>query len=148
VRNWLVVLGLLVLATIALGVVVIVVTSSDDTLVLDLGVGECFELTLDADLAEIRTVTDVDCGEPHLAEVVVVGELAPDGTAARPSDQELFAEVDERCAAALTSEPVLLERFGILPVVADERAWDAFDGRFVCVAIPYGGVPTTGSAFG
>ena len=82
---------------------------------------------------------------------MAVGELDPaDGAeeVPRPADDVLFEQVDARCAAALADRSELLERFGILPVVADEASWDEYDGRYVCVAIPYGGGTTTGSALG
>ena len=41
--------------------------------------------------------------------------------------------------------PALVERFGILPVVSNEASWESFRGRYVCVAIPYGGGTTDGS---
>ena len=33
----------------------------------------------------------------------------------------------------------------MLPVVADEQSWNSYRGRYVCVAIPYGGGTTEGS---
>lgn len=149
-KSWMVGIALAVIAAIALGVLLIVVaSSSDDTLVLDLEPGECFALTTDAGADTIGTVEVASCDEPHDAEAVFVGELDPggaDGDVPRPDDDDLFNQVDARCAAALEDRPELLERFGILPVVADEVSWEQYDGRFVCVAIPYGGGATTGSA--
>lgn len=148
--RWVAGLLLTVVVIVGLGVMVFVATSGDDPLVLDLEPGDCFELALDDDAAQIGTVRTVDCAEPHEAEVVARGSLARDGQGDvpvdRPSDEALFAEADARCAAALADRPDVLERFGLLPIVADEASWEAFDGRFVCVAIPYGGGTTTGSA--
>lgn len=138
-------LGMLAAIGVAIGVILIA-TSSNETLVLDLQVGECFDLDLAPDDTELGTVVTIGCDEPHEAEVVARGELASDGSTERPDDDALFALVDARCAAALDERPALLERFGILPVAADERTWDTSDGRYVCVAIPYGGGTTTGSA--
>lgn len=138
--------GLAAAIAIAIGIIV-VATAGEDTLVLDLEVGECFDLALDRGASDIGTVTTVDCDEPHEAEVVAAGELDPDGTRERPSDDAVFPLVDARCADALSdAHRALLDRFGILPVVADERSWESFDGRYVCIAIPYGGGTTTGSA--
>jgi hypothetical protein len=151
-KGWMVGLAVAVIAAIVLGALVIVVAvSSDDTLVLDLDPGECFALATDAGSDTIGTVEVVPCDEPHDAEAVFVGELDPGGAAGdvpRSADDDLFNQVDARCAAALGDRPELLERFGILPVVADEASWEQYDGRFVCVAIPYGGGATTGSALG
>jgi Septum formation len=143
-------LGFAVIAAVALGVLLlVVVTGSDDTLVLDLDPGDCFVLGVDRDSGAIGTVDTVACADPHDAEAVAVGELNPadaDAGVPRPADDELFDQVDARCAAALRERPDLLERFGILPVAADEVSWDHYEGRYVCVAIPYGGGTTTGSA--
>lgn len=145
-------LGAAIVAAIALGVLLLVVaTSSGETLVLDLEPGECFDLADDDGSDAIGTVETAPCDEPHEAEAVAVGELDPaDGAEAvpRPVDDVLFEQVDARCAAALADRADLLERFGILPVVADEASWDEYDGRYVCVAIPYGGGTTIGSALG
>lgn len=138
-------LGMLAAIGVAIGVILIA-TTSDDTLVLELEVGECFDLDLAPGDTEIGIVTTVGCDQPHEAEVVARGELASDEGSERPADDDLFTLVDARCAAALAERPALLERFGILPVAADERTWDTTDGRYVCVAIPYGGGTTTGSA--
>jgi hypothetical protein len=145
VRYALLTLGMLAAIGVAIGVILIA-TSSNETLVLDLEVGECFDLELAPGDIELGTVMPIGCDEPHEAEVVARGELASDGSTERPDDDALFALVDARCAAALAERPALLERFGILPVAADERTWDTSDGRYVCVAIPYGGGTTTGSA--
>ena len=151
-RGWIAALGVAVIAAVALGALLLVIaTSSGDTLVLDLEPGECFALADDDGSDALATVDTVSCDEPHEAEAVAVGELNPaDGAEVVPRavDDVLFEQVDARCAAALVDRPDLLERFGILPVAADEASWDEYDGRYVCVAIPYGGGTTTGSALG
>jgi len=151
-KGWMAGLGVAVIAAVALGVLLLVVaTSSDETLVLDLEPGECFDLAADDGADAIGTVETTPCDEPHEAEAVAVGELNPADAAEdvpRPADDVLFEQVDARCAAALDGRTGLLARFGILPVVADEASWDEYDGRYVCVAIPYGGGTTTGSALG
>lgn len=143
------VFGLLavVAAIVALGVMVFVATSSDETLVLDLEVGDCFDLSDDVD-AGVGTVRTVGCDEPHEAEVVASGRLDDDGSVERPPDDELFALVDARCAADLGDRRGLLDRFGILPIAADEASWESYDGVYLCVAVPYGGGTTSGSATG
>lgn len=148
-KGWMFGLGVAVIGAIALGVLVLVVaTSSDPTLVLDLAPGECFMLGDDVS-DTIGTVDVVSCDEQHEAEAVAVGGINPggaDGDVPRPADDELFAQVDARCAAAMQDLPELLEQFGILPVAADAASWEQYDGRYVCVAIPYGGGTTMGSA--
>ena len=49
------------------------------------------------------------------------------------------------CRQVLAHHPDLVQRFGVLPVVADEKSWSSFRGGYVCVAIPYGGGTTEGS---
>lgn len=150
-RFWLVGLALALLAAVAIGVLVVVTAATSETLVLDLDVGDCFDLDLEPDAdgptAVIETVDTIDCERPHVAQVAAVGELDPDGDVPRPADDEVMAMADAGCAAALADRSSLLTRFGVAPVVADERSWDQFDGRYVCLLIPYGGEPTSGSAF-
>lgn len=94
----------------------------------------------------ISKVDTVDCDKPHEAEVFATGELDPDRNEPYPDDeQQMFARVDRECAAVLADHPDVMQRFGVLPVVADERSWSSFRGRYVCVAIPYGGGTTEGS---
>jgi hypothetical protein len=143
--RWVAGLLAVVAVVVGLGVLVFVATSSDESLVLDLAPGECFDLDDDVDAA-IGMVRTVDCDDPHQAEVVATGRLNESGTVERPADHELFDRVDARCAAALEDRPVLSERYGILPVAADEASWEPYEGAYVCVAIPYGGGATTGSA--
>jgi hypothetical protein len=143
--RWVAALLAMVAAIVGLGVLVFVATSSGDSLVFDLEPGACFDLGDGADVA-VRTVRTVDCADAHEAEVVAAGRLDDDGSVERPPDDELFAVVDARCAASLDARPNLLERFGILPVAADETSWEPYDGAYACVAIPYGGGTTRGSA--
>ncbi len=139
---------LLLAATVAAVVVVGVVllalivrlAGDDRTDVTDLDVGACFSLD-DAvgDDGVVTLVEPFDCDEPHDAQVVLVGDLNPDGDRPYPSDDELFAEVDARCAGV---EPDA--RFGLVPVAPTEATWTGRDGRFVCVALVVGGGDVTG----
>lgn len=138
------------MVAIAIALIVVVVSNTSTSL-LDLRVGDCFDLPVAGseaaradDVEIVETVEVIGCDEPHEAEVVAVGELNPDGDLAYPSDDELFAAVDPRCAAA----SVPLDRFGIVPIAPTERSWESFDGRFLCLAIPFGGEPVTGSIVG
>jgi hypothetical protein len=145
-RGWLVALLATVTAVVLVGVLAIVaLTSGGDTLVLDLDVGECFDLPDDMSQATLETVATVDCDDAHEAEVFADGDLNPDRDVPYPGEQQLFSTADRECAVALSDRPELVDRFGILPVVANQASWDSFQGRFVCVAIPYGGGTTVGS---
>jgi len=142
-RGW--VLGMIVAVVLVLviGVGVIVVISADgETAIVDLVVGDCFDLPEDADDAgELRSVAIVDCSDPHLAEVVSVGDLNS-GDDPYPDDAELFASVEQACRAA---DVVESDQFGLLPIAPTRALWESFDGRYLCVAIPYGGDLVTGS---
>ena len=145
-RGWLVALLATVVGVVLVGVLAIVaLTSGGDTLVLDLDVGDCFELPADMSQAAIDQVATVECDDPHQAEVFAAAELNPDRELPYPGEEPLFRTADRRCAAARSERPQLGDRFGILPVVPNEASWDSFRGRFVCVAIPYGGGTTVGS---
>lgn len=138
------VVGLVVMvAAVAVGAVLIVaVVSSDETAIVDLDVGDCFDLAFDDDTTGIERVQTVDCDEPHEAEVVLTGELNPDGDREYPSDAELFAEIDRRCA---TVPDAVQADFGLLPIAPVPGSWESFSGRFLCVAIPFGGGTVVGS---
>jgi hypothetical protein len=146
-RAWIIALMAALLVAIGLAVAAVVLLSpGDDTLVLDLASGDCFEVPDDIADATIAEVDTIDCTKPHEAEVFATGELNPDGGQPYPADeQQLFARVDRQCAVVLADRPDLVERFGVLPVVADEQSWNSYRGRCVCVAIPYGGGTTQGS---
>ena len=146
-RTWIVGLTAVSLVTIALAVVALVLLRPGaDTIVLDLDAGDCFHVPADIAQATISEVDTIDCTKPHEAEVFATGELDPGRDQPYPGDeQQLFARVDRLCAAALVGHAALVDRFGVLPVVADERSWESYRGRYVCVAIPYGGGTTQGS---
>ena len=146
-KAWIGGLLAVVAAIVAVGVTVLIaVTRDDDSLVLDLEAGECFRLPDDMSGSSIADVVTVDCDDAHDAEVFATGELNPDRDEPYPADSEqLLARVDQRCADVLAAHPDLVDRFGILPVVADEASWEPFRGRYACVAIPYGGGTTSGS---
>ena len=140
-RSWVVGLIAAVLLVVMAGVgVIAVISSGDETAIVDLAVGDCFDLPDDVD-SEIRAVALIDCSDPHLAEVVTAGELNS-GDEPYPSDDELFERVEQACRAA---EVVDSAAFGLLPVAPTPDLWESFDGRFLCIAIPFGGEPVTGS---
>lgn len=145
-RSWMV--GLVVVGAVvfAIGVgVILLVTSSGSTALVDLEPGDCFDLANgDGDDGTLESVDVVDCAAPHLAEVVLVGDLNSGGEP-YPSDDELFVEIDARCRDAGVVDD---EAFGLLPVAPTQELWDSFDGRFLCVAVPFGGEPVAGSLVG
>ena len=146
-RAWIV--GLIAAALVAIAVAVaalVLLRPSGTTIVLDLDAGDCFQVPDDITKATISKVDTIACTKPHEAEAFATGELDPGRDQPYPGDeQQLFARVDRLSAEALADRSDLVERFGVLPVVADERSWDSYRGRYVCVAIPYGGGTTQGS---
>ena len=143
-RGWMV--GLVALAVVVFGVGVAAIGafsgSDDGTAFVDLAPGDCFDLPdeMAAD-ATIDSVDTIDCELPHDAEVVSVGTLN-DGDDPYPPDAELFAAVEAACQSAGVVDS---GSFGLLPIAPTVDLWESFDGRYVCVAIPFGGQPVTGS---
>ncbi len=150
--GWIAALAVTIVAVIVVATVALFVAlGSPGTSVVDLDVGDCFDLPVasgDGSRAgDVEVVDRVDvfsCDDPHLAEVVLVGELNPARDLEYPSDADLFEQTDRRCAAAAS---VAGEAFGIISLAPTEGAWTASLGRFQCVAVPFGGVPTVGSLF-
>lgn len=146
-RGWIVGPTVAALLVIAVGVAIVVTltASGDGTAIVDLEVGDCFDLPDDAAATdELRTVDVVDCATPHLAQVVSDGLLNPDDVP-YPDDDELFDVVERSCRAAGVVES---EAFGLLPIAPTAELWASFEGRFLCVAIPFGGEAVTGSLVG
>ena len=132
----------LLVVAVAVAVLAALAASEDGTSIVELEVGDCFELPDDAaDVDELQSVEVVDCATPHEAEVVSDGTLATDD-APYPEDDELFVMVERACRDAGVVES---DAFGLLPVAPSPELWESFDGRFLCVAIPFGGEPVTGS---
>jgi hypothetical protein len=144
-RGRLVLLTVVVLAVFLVGVgaIAVVLSSGGGTAIVDLDVGDCFDLPDDA-VADgtVDSVDTVDCSTPHLAEVVFRGELNS-GDDPYPSDDELFASVDKICREAQVVDTGV---YGLLPIAPTLELWESFEGRFLCVAIPFGGSAVTGSA--
>lgn len=141
-RGWpIALLGSVAVVAVVAIVAIVVATRSDGTSVFDLDVGDCFDLPVGGDDVGVDVVDLVDCAEPHEAEVVLTGRLNEDRDRPYPSDAELFAEIDGRCAGT----GIVPDGFGIVPVAPNEASWEPLEGGFLCVAIPVGGRPVTGS---
>lgn len=141
-RAWMLGLAVAVAGVVALAVFAVVAFTSRETSVVDLEVGDCFDVDLGGGRTNVDTVSVVDCDDAHLAEVVLIGDLNEDGESAYPSDRELFADIDRRCSVV---QDDVGDEFGLLPIAPDERTWTDRGGRFSCVAIPFGGGEVTGS---
>jgi hypothetical protein len=142
-RGWALAIVLLVIAAFGVAGLAIVVISTNDTVVVELDPGDCFQLPDDID-DEIGMVDTTDCDDEHEAEVVAAGELDPNRDLRYPGDASVVI-AERRCAADIGDDPSIVTDYGILPVVANEQAWEPLAGRYVCVAIPYGGGTTSGS---
>lgn len=144
-RGWIVGLTGAVLLVVAVGVAVVaaLTSSGDGTSIVELDVGDCFDLPENASAADqLQFVDVVDCTTPHLAEVVSGGVLNTDDAPYPDGDDELFDMVERACRVAGVVES---DAFGLLPIAPTPELWASFDGRFLCVAIPFGGAPVTGS---
>jgi hypothetical protein len=145
-RRWPLALVLVVMGSVALAIgVIVVATSSSRTALLDLEVGDCFDFpTTESGSGSasmvIELVDVISCTTPHEAEVVADGTLNDDRDREYPTDDVLFAEVDRRCRAA---DVAVGDGFGILPIAPTEDSWGPRRGRFLCVAVAYGGVDTS-----
>lgn len=146
-RSWPVALLAALGTVVVVGVLVIVaLTRSSGTSIFDLDVGDCFDLPIGDDATAevaVEAVDVIDCGDPHEAEVVLIGALNPARDRPYPADDDLFAEIDARCGEIVGDGA--LEGFGVVPIAPNERSWEPFDGGFLCVALPFGGGSVTGS---
>ncbi len=142
-RGWVIGLVCTVLVVLALAIAAVVAVTSPgaNTAMVDLEPGTCFELPDSVDSGTIDSVVTIDCTQPHLTEVVAVGVLGTDG-GEYPDDDVLFREVDQACRAV---SPVTSDAYGLLPIAPTRDLWESFDGRYLCVAIPFGGEPVRGS---
>jgi hypothetical protein len=120
------------------GLVVANAVLSDDDVGVGLDeveVGDCADLSqLDEQLAGLPIVA---CDEPHDAEVTLVGELNPGGSADFPGDDAVQAAVTAECAGDVFTNYVgvavddsELESF---PVYPTEREWDQGEGSYACL---------------
>jgi hypothetical protein len=140
------ILGLLavVAVIVAVGIMAIILATGNATSVAELDPGDCWSISVDGS-DRLETVDLVDCDAPHTAEVVFVGHLNLDRDRPYPGGTDLTEEVDRRCRSFDVDSIDRLDDFGLLPVAPDESSWEMFQGRFVCVAIPFGGEPVQGS---
>jgi hypothetical protein len=122
------------IAALVFVVFVFVAMTGGTTSVFDLEPGDCFVLPIDGADTSLYQVEPVACTAPHDAEVVMTGQLDADQERDYPSDDVLFAELDGRCAVV-----TIPAQFGMLPIAPDEASWQPLGGRFLCLAVPYGG---------
>ena len=144
-RGWVVGLLFVVLLVVggAVAIIAAIVGSASSTAIVDLEVGDCFDLPPEDARDRFETVDLIGCDEPHQVEVVVVVDLNPDEDLPYPPDDELFPIAQQRCRAAVDSVP--LDRFGLVPLAPTEDTWNGAAGRLSCLALPMGGGTTIGS---
>jgi hypothetical protein len=150
VRTFLIAAVCAALVVAATGAVIAVVVAIGDsrTSVFELEPGDCFDLPEFEDggsrpTTEWMSVDPVDCSDPHTVEVLVTGQLDEHQERAYPGQAALFEEVGVACVRLEAGADRL--GFGVLPVSPNEAVWEPRGGPFLCVAIPYGGVPRAGS---
>lgn len=136
------VVGLTLTIVIVAAVALAVALGSSSTAIADLELGDCFDFpdplgqAGDRSVEVVEQVDVIDCDGPHDVQVVLVGELRPDGDLAYPADAELFDLLDRRCSEAAS---LVGDEFGLLPLAPTERSWNERNGRFHCLAVQYGG---------
>ncbi len=142
------VVGLVVVVVAVAVVALSLALGQSSTAVSELELGDCFDLTTlspgvaDQAVETVERVDLIDCEEAHLTQVVLVGELNPDGDLDYPSDTVLFEQIDRRCVEASS---LVGDQFGLLPVAPTEISWNRVGGRFHCLAVPFGGRAWTGT---
>ena len=140
--------GLVVVVMAAAAVGVIVALGSSSTAVAELELGDCFDLPARSPEATEQTVELVerveliDCDDDHQVQVVLVGELNPDGDLEYPPDAELFDRADRGCVDGWS---LVGDQFGLIPIAPTEDSWNRLGGRFQCLALPFGGGSWTGT---
>lgn len=142
--SWVVGLLAVVAAVVLVGIFAIIASTGNDTSIVELQPGDCWSIAIDGG-DTVETVDLVDCDEPHDAEALFVGFLNVDPGLPYPPDTDLTLEVDTQCRSFDVESIAPLDDFGLLPIAPDEPTWETFQGRFVCVAIPFGGESVRGS---
>lgn len=144
-RGWAIGLLAIVLLIVAgaAAIIGVALSGGGSTPIVDLEVGDCFDLPDESEMDRFETVDLIDCDEPHEVEVVGVGELNPEGDLPYPDDDELFRIAGQRCAVLTDGLP--LEGFGVVPLAPTLDTWEGADGGFSCLALQVGGEPTEGS---
>jgi len=106
----------------------------------NLAVGDCFMLTGDEIENGALSFQLIDCddaldsaasGLGVAAFVLEVGQLAEPG-ARYPTEKELLALADERCAPFFDVAP------SVLPLLPDSEAWEVAAGPYACLSVSLG----------
>jgi Septum formation len=130
------------------------VTISDEVSVFDLAVGDCFTAApSDGDAGPLVTTAEVvSCDDPHLAEVVLIGDLSDADGAAFPGVEERDDAAEDLCQPAFmdyVGVPLAASELGLLWLAPTEESWTEQDDREVtCAVQALDGDPLTGSVEG
>lgn len=126
-------------------------TATDAVSVFELVVGDCFSAAPDepdADELVLTTVEVVDCDEPHLAEVVAIGELTADPGDAFPGVADRDAEALALCQPAVeayTGVPLAASDLGLIWLAPTATTWADGDREVTCAVQSLDGTPLVGS---
>ena len=118
-------------------------TTSHNVKWIDLQVGDCVADLPPIDLSRV-TVTSVDCGTPHLAEVYLRGPLAVDKAVAIVANKDC-----NEGFAPYTGRPVDGSPFSITYLIdsnQDRTGADPTPSTVICLLQSANGQPLTGSA--
>jgi Septum formation len=130
------------------------VTISAEVSVFDLAVGDCFTAApSDGEAGPLVTTAEiVSCDDPHLAEVVLIGEL-PDAVGADfPGVEARDEAAEDLCQPAFMDYvglPLAASELGLLWLAPTEESWTEQDDRVVtCAVQALDGDPLTGTVEG
>lgn len=126
-------------------------TAADEVSVFDLAVGDCFTAapTDDDGGALVTTAAIVDCDEPHLAEVILIGELPNPAGEPFPGVEARDEAAEQLCQPAFddyVGVPLAASELGLLWLAPTEETWEDQDDREVtCAVQSLDGEPLVGS---
>lgn len=120
----------------------------DDVAAIDLEVGQC--VTLDVDATEVARLPVVECSEVHQGEVYAVADI--EGGDEYPGESTVIARAEELCAGDRFTEFVgvaylesIYEIYTIYPI---DDTWEDGDREVVCLVVDAAGDDLTGSLEG
>jgi hypothetical protein len=120
--------------------------------VYDLDVGDCVNVPDDAGRAEISRLDELECSQPHDAEVFAVDDVTIDDDD-YPGEAAVTAAVEDACTgevfAGYVGRGYLESRLDVYYLIPTEQMWERADARsYMCMAVAADSSPLTGSVEG
>lgn len=130
-------------------------TTAAEVSVFELDVGDCFGATPEEDDGEELVLTSVDlvdCGRPHLAEVVAVTRFRDEAGEPFPGAAARDADAQRLCQPAFeeyVGVPLSASELGLVWLAPTQETWEEDDDREVtCAAQSLDGEPLVDSVAG